>query len=366
MKKLIAAILALLLLTATAMAVDVEEEENKAIGTAGLEEAVPDSARELMSDISISDSFDFGQSVMSIISAGSGEVRGMVASGLKKAAVILAIVMLCTILSTVGEVSGQTSKYITIAAALAITVVSVGDANSLVGLAKETMDEISLFSKALLPVMASALTASGKPLASSSLYIATTVIADILVTLINSLLLPLVFAYIAASAANAALGNDTLGRIASLIKWVVTNSMKMLIAVFIAYVSLMGVINGSADAATIKAAKLALSSVIPVVGSVIADASETVVVSAGIIKNSVGIFGILCVLAITLVPFLEIGIQYLIYKAVAAVAAAIGGGAEVKLLDSISGAMSMILAMSGTCAFIIVISCVSAIRTVTG
>lgn len=364
MKKLFIVILLLAIIIPSATAVDVEAEENNIIGTSKLEEAVPDSARELMGDISIGDSFDFDDSVMNIVSSGGEQVNGMIKSGLKKAAIILAIVMLFAVLNSVSE--GQTSKYLTIGAALAITVVSVGDVNSLVGLAKETMDEIALFSKVLLPTMSAALTASGRPLAASSMYIVTTVIADALVTITNSLLMPLVFSYIAVCTANAALGNDTLGRIASLIKWVTTTAMKVIVVAFVAFIGLTGVINGSADSATIKAAKLALSSVIPVVGSLIADASETVVVSAGIIKNSVGVFGVLCVLAITLVPFLEIGVQYLIYKAVAAAAGAIGGGPEVKLLDNISGAMSMILAMAATCAFVITIACVAAIQTVTG
>lgn len=65
---------------------------------------------------------------------------------------------------------------------------------------------------------------------------------------------------------------------------------------------------------TVKAAKFTMSSLVPVVGGILSDAAETVLAGAGILKNAVGVFGMLAVLAMCVVPFLQLGIHYLAYK----------------------------------------------------
>lgn len=47
-------------------------------------------------------------------------------------------------------------------------------------------------------------------------------------------------------------------------------------------------------------------------------------VGAGLLKGTLGVFGLLGVLALCVVPFLRIGIQYLLYKLTDFFAAAIG------------------------------------------
>ena len=50
--------------------------------------------------------------------------------------------------------------------------------------------------------------------------------------------------------------------------------MKLMVIGFTAYVSLSGILAGAADAATVKAAKSVISTALPVVGKLMADAAE--------------------------------------------------------------------------------------------
>ena len=118
--------------------------------------------------------------------------------------------------------------------------------------------------------------------------LATMLFSDILITLINRLLLPLVYTYIAACVAYAAVGNEGLKRIAGTLKWVVTSILTVVLLVFVGYLTVSGVIAGSTDAVTVKAAKFTMSSLVPVVGGILSDAAETVLAGAGILKNAVG------------------------------------------------------------------------------
>ena len=133
---------------------------------------------------------------------------------------------------------------------------------------------------------------------------------------------------------------------------------------FAAYVAVTGVVSGSADSAAVKAAKLALSSVVPVVGSVIADASETVLVSASILRSSVGVVGLLGVCAVCIAPFLRLGIHYLTLKITSALAAVLDDSSAAEMIESTAGVMGMILGMVGTSALFNLIACVCFMKAV--
>jgi stage III sporulation protein AE len=219
-------------------------------------------------------------------------------------------------------------------------------------------------SKLLLPGIAVATAASGAPTAAAAKQFAAMLFSDVLITGIHRLLLPLLYAYIATCTANTAIGNEGLKRIAELIKWVVTSSLTCLLLTFVGYLSISGVIAGTTDAAAIKAAKFAVSGMVPVVGGILSDAAETVLVGAGILKNSVGVAGMLAVLSICIVPFLQLGVHYLVYKLVSALSATIFDGGISGLISSIGGAFGLILGMTGSCALLLLISAVSAITMV--
>ncbi len=126
-------------------------------------------------------------------------------------------------------------------------------------------------------------------------------------------------------------------------------------------------ISGSADAATIKAAKFTMSNLVPVVGGVISDTAETLLAGAGVLRNAAGVFGMLAVVGICLVPFLNLGVHYLMYKCTAALAAtASGNGRVTGLIEAIGTAFGLIMAMTGSCGVLLIVAMVSAVSTVAG
>ena len=249
--------------------------------------------------------------------------------------------------------------------ALAITAISVADVHSLIGMGREALDNMTAFSKILLPTMAVATAASGAPGGAAARQMATMLFSTVLMSLITKLLLPLVYGYIAACVAHAAVGNEGLKRIAGVLKWTVTSILTVLLLVFVGYLTVSGVIAGTADAVAVKAAKFTVSSMVPVVGGILSDAAETVLAGAGILKNAVGVFGMLVILSMCVVPFLQLGIHYLAYKLTAALAATVADGRTSGLIDGLGGAFGLILGMTGASAMLLLVSMVSAVSMVT-
>lgn len=146
--------------------------------------------------------------------------------------------------------------------------------------------------------------------------------------------------------------------------WLISKSLRVVLFVFTGYLTVTGVISGSADAAAVRATKAAVSGMVPVVGSILSDASETLLASASALKSSMGVFGMLAVLAICLTPFLKIGAQYLLLKGTAAVSGTIGMPQQVKLVKHAATAMGYLLAMTGACALMLLISVVCFLKVV--
>ena len=72
----------------------------------------------------------------------------------------------------------------------------------------------------------------------------------------------------------------------------------------------------------------------------------------------------LAVLAICVVPFLQLGIHYLAYKLTAALTATVSESRIAGLVSAIGGAFGLVLGMTGACALLLLISMVSAISLV--
>lgn len=354
-----------LFLTLPVSAVTVEDmidHQSDALDTQGLEGA----AGEYSPGQALSPDISLDQGLQSIIDTGGDQVFGIVRKAVRSGILLLVIVLLCGLADGLyGGLGKSGLDIVVVAGALAVTAVAVTDVNSLIGLGRKALSDIEMFSKVLLPTITAAAAASGSPGGAIARQVATMLFSDVLLTLISRLLLPLVYAYVAACTAYAALGNEGLKRISSTLKWAVTLILTTVLLVFVAYLTVSGVIAGTTDAVTVKAAKFTVSSVVPVVGGILADAAETVLAGAGILRNAVGIFGMLTVLGMCVAPFLQLGVHYLVYKAAAALTATVSGGRVAGLIDSIGGAFGLVLGMTGASALLMLISMVSAISVVT-
>lgn len=345
MRRITFCILVILVLCNTVHASSVSSSEEK------LRQALPSDAGAMLE--SVPHGTDFNTGLRSIFDHALPLLDNALHNAMRSSGVMLAALVLCAI-AGVGE--GRNAALI--AGVLSITAVGMLEMNSLASSGKEALMEMQSFADLLLPAMAAATAASGGITASTAIYAGTALFTDILMRAMTYLLLPLINVYIAICAARTICSNEMLGRLSDLVKWVFRSGIKTILFVFTAYLTITGLISGAADATVLKAAKLTISGVVPVVGSMISDASETVIVGAATVKNAVGIFGMLAVIAICIGPFLSIAGQYLLMKLTAAAGSALGPKSLLSLVDAITESMGFLLAMTGASALMLLIACV--------
>lgn len=224
--------------------------------------------------------------------------------------------------------------------------------------AADMLMQLSEYEKLLLPAMAAALAAQGGIQTSSTLYMATAFLNAFLSKVISNILLPFVYLDLILSCIHSATGEDVLKKLRDMLRKIVNRALRLALYAFTGYLSITGVINGNADQMAVKATKLTVSNAVPVVGNILSDASETILISAAMVKSTVGISGLLVLLAIAIGPFLNIGIQYLIIKITAGVCETFSGGQVARFVEDFADAMQLLLAMIGAVTFMMMISTV--------
>lgn len=235
----------------------------------------------------------------------------------------------------------------------------------LTSLCRETTEQIQIFSKSMLPVMTTAIGLSGSPASAALVYSGTMFALDLCISLITGVYIPAVSAYVAILTVNTAIGNDMLKRLAACVKWLITGSLRLLLTLFFFYITISGSVSHGMDAGTVKAAKFALNSSVPLVGNILSGATDSVLAGAVVLKNSLGVFGMLCICAICLVPFLRIGVNYLAFKIGAAVLSPICPKLLSGLADGIADSIGMIFGMLGSCSAILFFELVYSVVMVT-
>lgn len=311
----------------------------------------PDAAQELMPV----QTADFGQDLLMIV---KNAISVLVPDLMEAALVCLSLIALVMLVSVLRRISDRAERSVVIAGVVAVGAILLKESNTLIHLGAETVAQLSEYGKLLLPVLTAAMAAEGRGVSSAALYAGTATFDAVLGSVISAVLVPMVYMYLAVAVANSATGESMLKGIRDFIKWAVTWLLKTILYIFTGYITITGVVSGSADAAAIKATKVTISGMVPVVGGILSDASEAVIVGAGVMKNAVGVYGLLAFAAIWITPFLKIGIQYLLLKLTAAVCTILDVKEISGLIQAFSTAMGLLLGMTGAVCLMQLISTV--------
>jgi len=352
------------LFTVTAYAEEVYPALYESVGADELSEQLPPDVRSALDGYDISDTASLGDGLKIILGQVGSKAGGILRSALSAAAVTAAAALLCGLAGNIfAAVGGSSTQVVMLAGTAAITAAAMLNAGAMIGGAREAIASMDIFSKGLLSALAASSSLTGEPVSAAMKYAAAVFFSDIAITVMDRLLIPVVYAYIAVTAVSAALGEDMLDGLASFLKWLCITVTSLLVSSFVIYVTTAGIITSTSDAATIKAAKLVISNAVPVLGSILTDAADTVLSGARLLRASIGIFGLIAVLLICLTPFLKSGLHYLVFRLTAAACSVVGEKRLTRLIENLATAFGMILGITATMAIIEFVAIISAMKS---
>lgn len=311
----------------------------------------PESALEYMPD----STGDFGQDLWYVIRSAFLAIRPDIQEAFQICVGIFAAALLLSILKIQDGLGKSAAE---VAGVVVIACLLFRSTNSMIALGVDTVNQISEYGKLLLPVMAAALAAQGGVGASTALYTGTAILDTVLSWILSSFLVPAVYVYLVFGILNSATGDGLVKQLRDFVKWIMVWCLKIILYVFTGYLSITGVVCGTTDQATLKATKLTISSTVPVVGGILSDASEALLASIHLAKNSAGVFGILALVAILVGPFLMIAAHAVLLRLSAGACAVFGDKWAGELIGCFSFAMTFLLSMTGVACFLQMISLV--------
>lgn len=307
------------------------------------------------------DTQSFAEGFFYIVSVAISKSLPDLADACRIGLILLAMGLITTLISTF---SGPGRQLCGLVCVISTGTILIGSSQSLIGLGIQTVEELDDYGKLLLPVLTTALASTGAVSKSAVLFAGCSIFSALLTSAITALFVPMLYVYLALSIADRSVCNCVFSNIKKFIKWLMTWLLKLILYIFTGYVAVSGIISGSADAVTIKATKITLSGMIPVVGGIISDASEAILVSASLMKNTAGIYGIYAFLAICIGPILRILAHSVILKVSGTLTGMFSIKEQSDIIEDFSQGMSMLMAATGTCCLLLLISTVSFIKGV--
>jgi len=259
---------------------------------------------------------------------------------------LIFIALMCAILknltnsfgeSQIGEIAFYTCYLVVIGITIKSFILAIN-------VGQEAIDSMVSFMQALIPILLSMLIAVGsitasaiyKPVIVASIGITSTVIKDIII--------PLVFLTTILAIINNLTSKIQITKLASLLKQICLAILGLILTIFLGVISIQGVIASSADGVTLRTARFAMDNFIPIVGGFMSEAVDAVLGCSLLLKNAIGVIGLIVILIIVSFPILKILSLIIIYKLAAALIEPISDRKIVNCLNDISGSLVIVFA----------------------
>ncbi|WP_281658239.1 stage III sporulation protein AE [Halobacillus sp. Cin3] len=112
--------------------------------------------------------------------------------------------------------------------------------------------------------------------------------------------------------------------------------MGIFLTVFLGVISVQGTVTAVQDGITMKTARFVTGNFVPVVGRLFTDATDTILGASLVLKNTLGIAGVVILLGIAVFPSIKVLAIAIIYKLAAALLQPLGDGPVIQAMDVVS------------------------------
>lgn len=253
---------------------------------------------------------EYSTNYSSMLSAFLGVVFGNIKSVLPFIFTLVAIGLLSNVVGNLkSNTSGveNTTNFIFLSVAILVVLISF---KGILGTTNKTLNSILTQMQIVFPILITLLGTIGS-VSSISIYNPLVAILSTLVSVVfDKFLYPLFIIIFVLTI----LGNltDTIkfdklnGFLMSTFKW----STGIIFTLFTGFLSIQGITAGKFDSVSIKATKFAMKSYIPIIGSYVSDGMDFFVLGATLVKNSIGLVGVLILIISILSPIIMI----IVYK----------------------------------------------------
>ena len=236
----------------------------------------------------------------------------------------------------------STSGLIHLVCFLAVVVLTIGMISSISEMSVSSIKAMVSQMNAIFPILLTLMIGIGATASAGVFQPIVAIISTYVADFFTYLILPLftmsfVFGIINNLSDNIKLDKFNLF-ISSLFKWCVGLVFTLFFAVF----TIQGISAGTFDSLSVRTTKYTIKSYIPIMGGYLSDGMDLILSSTILIKNAVGLIGLLMIISTIISPLLEIVVFSLLLKLVSAILQPMGNNKTSNFLMSTSKSITML------------------------
>ena len=266
-------------------------------------------------------------------------------TSLKTLISILVIIVIHGILKSITDnlENKNISQIIYFVQYILIVTLIMSNFTEIINLVKNTANDLVGFINLLMPLLLTLMIYTGSIATSSILEPVILFAINLIGNLIKDILIPVVFIIVIFSIISKISERIQIEKLSKFLRSSVVWVLGIILTIFVGVVSLEGTLSSSVDGIIAKTAKTAVSTVIPVVGKILGDVVDSVLGCGIILKNAVGIVGVIIIIGICIMPIIKIATLCIMYSLASAIVQPVADGKIVKILDEMGGVFKLLL-----------------------
>ena len=278
-------------------------------------------------------------------------------STLKVMISILTIVLIHSILKALTDSlqSSSVSKIIYYVQYILITKIILNNFSELILSIKDTITDLVGFINSLVPLLITLMIYTGSITTSGFLQPMILFIVTFISSIIINIIIPIISLITALSIISKISDKVQIGKISKFMKSSIIWFLGIALTVFVGVISLEGTLTSSVDGITAKTAKAAVSTIIPVVGKILGDSVDSVLGCGLVLKNALGVVGVIIIIGISIIPIIKLSILTIMYNLLSAIVEPLADEKIIKLLEEFGDIFKLLLGiMCSVSVFLIV------------
>ena len=260
---------------------------------------------------------------------------------------IIIVVVFSSILKTISENLGNdaVTKIATYIQYILITTLLLKNFASVITDVKDTLQNLASFTNTLIPILNTLMVATGSITTAGVIEPILLVIVTFVNNFIIKVLIPLIIVGFALEIVSTISDEINLDKLSKFMKksaiWITTT----VFTIFISIATLEKGVTGNIDGVTAKAGKSIVSAAIPVVGKILGDALDTVAGYTNMIKNAIGVVGIIVILSIAIVTIVKLAVCTISYYLGSAICQTIADTKVIEVIEGVASTYKVLLAV---------------------
>ncbi|MFC5403946.1 stage III sporulation protein AE [Cohnella soli] len=227
---------------------------------------------------------------------------------------------------------------------MVLIILAVNSFKTATSYAGEAIANMVQFMLAMVPLLLTLLAGTGGVASAAVLHPLIVFMIHTVGTFIHVVVFPLLFFSAVLYLVSAMSERYKATQLANLLRNVGIGIMGVLLTVFLGVLSVQGATGAVTDGVALRTAKFVTGNFVPVVGKMFSDATDTVMSASLLVKNAVGLAGVIVLLFLCAFPALKILTLALIYNVAGAVMQPLGDTPIVKCLQTIGKTLIYVFA----------------------